>query len=160
MISAFETYISAQKTVGLHFILLGISLLLTAIIAQIIGSSALANGIKTGTLICGFMMIASGIGYRITESKLLEKQTQLFQKEEVSFQKIETERMAKVIKEYPIYQMVSIAFIIATLLFIYFIKNPYWQGISYAIIIMFVGFMIIEAFSQHSINAYFENLKN
>ncbi len=160
MLTYFETYITAQKAVGLHFILLGVGLLVVAIIAQIMGSTTLANGLKTGALVCGLMMIISGIGYRMTETKLLEKQTQLFQKEAANFQQVEIERMAKVIKDYPIYQMVSIALIIAALLLIYFTKNPYWQGIAYAVIIMFVGFMMIEAFSQYSIKAYFQALKN
>ena len=160
MLNYFETYITAQKAVGLHFILLGVGLLVIAIIAHIMGSTTLATGLKTGALICGLMMIASGIGYRMTETKLLAKQTQLFEKDAANFQQIETERMAKVIKDYPMYQIVLIALIISALLIIWFTKNPYWHGISYAAIIMFVGFMMIEAFSQYSIKAYFQALKN
>ncbi len=159
MLSYLETYITAQKAVGLHFILLGIGLLVVAIVSQIMGSTALANGIKTGALVCGLMMIVSGIGYRMTETKLLENQTQLFQKDAANFQQVETERMAKVIKDYPLYQMVSIALIIAALVLIFFTKNPYWQGIAYAVIMMFVGFMMIEDFSHYSIKAYFQALK-
>ncbi len=159
MLTYLETYITAQKAVGLHFILLGIGLLVVAIVAQIMGSTALANGIKTGVLVCGLMMIVSGIGYRMTETKLLKNQIQLFQKDAANFQQVETERMAKVIKDYPLYQMVSIALIIAALVLIFFTKNPYWQGIAYAAIMMFVGFMMIEAFSQYSIKAYFQALK-
>jgi len=160
LLSQFEIYINAQKGVGSQFILLGAALLVIAIWAHFSGGSVLANGIKTGALICGLLIIAGGFGYRSTEAGLLKKQSEVYEKSQVEFTKIETERMAKVNKDYTVYQIVFGAFIIVSLLIIFLLKNPYWHGIAFAVILLMIGVMIVEAFSHQSIKEYYQFLIN
>jgi len=158
IIQEFQAYIAAQKAVGFQFIILGVSLIVIAGISQITSESALANGLKIGALVCGILIIAGGIGYRITETNLLREQSDLHKENHVEFQHVETERMAKVKKDYPVYQVVFSIITVLSLVVILFVGNSYWQGIAFAIVILMVGVMIIEAFSQLSINSYYESL--
>ena len=160
LLQDLQAYITAQKAVANEFILLGIGLILIAGICQFIDESQLSNGLKIGALICGILILAGGFGYRYTETTLLKKQTELFHKDQTEFRQVETERMAKVKKDYPNYQLVFGGFIILSLLVIWFIKNPFWHGIAFSVIILHVVVMIIEAYSQRSINLYYQNLVN
>lgn len=160
LLAHLETYINAQKSVGTQFILIGVLLLAMAVWPHFSDVNPLTSGLKTGSLICGLLILIGGFGYRYTETTLLKKQTELFQRNQTEFMQVETERMAKVKKDYPVYQIVFGGFIILSLLLIWFVKNTYWHGIAFAILILMVGVMIVEAFSQRSINLYYESLIN
>ena len=112
LLEHFEAYISAQKGVGTQFVLIGLLLLGVAIWAHVGGSSPLTSGLKTGALVCGVLILAGGFGYRSTEANLLKTQTELFNTDQSQFREVETERMAKVKKDYPVYQMVFGGFIV------------------------------------------------
>lgn len=155
-----ETYINAQKDVATHFVLIGIGLLLIALLCHFFSNSSLGNGLKIGGIICGIFILLGGIGYRNTETKLLKTQSGLLAKDKVEFHRVESERMAKVVKDYPIYQIGFGAFIIVSLFIVWFIKIPFWNGIAFAVIILFVLVMISEAFSYKSINEYNKHLTN
>ena len=156
----FEAYISAQKNVAIQFVAIGVGLILLALLLHYFGKSSLSNGLKTGSLICGFFILVGGIAYNITENKLCQTQTILYQKSKVEFQEVETERMQKVVKGYPIYQIVGVGFIILSLMVILFVKQPFWNGVAFAVIIYWVGFLLVEAYSHQSIKVYFDFLKS
>lgn len=155
-----ENYINAQKDVAIHFILIGIGLLLIALLSHFFSNSSLGNGLKIGSIVCGIFILLGGIGYQNTETKLLKNQSELLVKDKVEFHRVESERMAKVMKDYPIYQIGFGAFIILSLLIVLLVKNPFWNGVAFAIIILFVLVMISEAFSYQSINEYNKHLTN
>ncbi|MEM6348824.1 MAG: hypothetical protein AAF927_33375 [Bacteroidota bacterium] len=152
------TYINAQKNVGTQFILIGALLLIIAGWSHFSDTSQLSSGLKIGAIICGLLILAGGIGYRSTEATLLKKQTELFQNSQTEFKQLETERMEKVKKDYPVYQIVFSVFIVAALLVVSLVKNPFWHGIAFAMMLLMIGVMIIEAYSQRSINLYYEHL--
>lgn len=156
----FETYIEAQKMVAYQFVITGIGLLVLAAICHFFGDSSLSKGLKTGALFCGLFILIGGIAYLNTEKKLLQTQTSLYQKNKIEFQQVETERMQNVIKAYPMYQYVGGTFIILSLLVVFFIKNPFWHGVAFAVLIYSVVFMLIEAYSHLSIKSYFTYLTN
>lgn len=160
LLAQFDSYIHAQKNVGTHFILIGILLLIIATWSHFSATGPLSSGLKTGAIICGLLILAGGFAYRYTETTLLNKQTELFHKNQTEFRQVEAERMEKVKKDYPVYQIVFSGFILAALLLILLVKHPYWHGIAFAVLILMVGVMIIEAFSQRSINMYYELLIN
>ena len=153
-LSYFEADIKAQKGVGNEFIAIGIVLLVVAIICHFYGESSLTNGLKIGGIVCGLLILAGGIAYKNTEIKLLTTQTELFETNPSEFKTIETERMSKVVKDYPIYQVVFAAFIVLGILVVLLVKNPFWHGIAFAVMLLFVGVMISEAFSHRSIKTY------
>ena len=160
VLQQLETYITAQKNVAFQFIMLGAFLIILELLLQFLGKSNLSSGLKIGALICGLFILVGGIAYNSTENKLLQTQTSLYQKSKVEFQQVEIQRMAKVKKDYPIYQMVFGGLIILSLLVVWFAKNPFWHGIAFSAMILFIVIMIIEAYSQRSINLYYQSLIN
>ena len=160
LMQQLEIYTMAQKSVGTQFMLIGFGLLGIATLSYFMGESALSNGLKTGALVCGLVMLVGGFGYRNFSVKTQDVQMELLQKNEVEYQQVETERMAKVVKDYPMYQIVFGAFIIIALLVIWFVKNPYWHGVAFAVMIQAAAVMLSEAFSHQSIKAYFDYLSS
>lgn len=160
LLTNLETYINAQKNVGTQFILIGILLMIVAAWSHFSDTSSLTSGLKTGSFICSLFILIGGFGYRYTENTLLKNQTELFEKNQTEFKQVEMERMVKVKKDYPIYQIVFGSFIVLSLLLIWFVKKHYWHGVAFAIILLMLCVMIVEAFSQRSINQYYESLIN
>lgn len=156
LLEAFETYTTAQKTVGLHFILIGVCLFLIAIGSHFLLSNELGNGLKIGALITGLMILAGGIGYRSFSENLFQKNANIHQQDPVQFKKVEVVRMEKVAQDYSRYQMVFGGFIIAALLVIFLVGKPFWTGVSYTVIILFIGVLISEYWSKFSIYAYLQ----
>ena len=160
MTEHLETYINAQKTIANYIMGAGIVYIVLAIMLQFIESTTIFNGLKIGLLVVGLIALASGYGYLITEKKLLQKQTELIQQNPTQFLNKEKERMTKVIRNFPIYQLVFIVIIIISLLIIFFVKNGFLQGIMFSVILYLIGNLIIEQISKTSILTYYEKLIN
>ena len=158
MLEHLETYIQAQKTVASLFMLIGGLLFLLAIAAHFAGKTDLLNGLKYGAIVCGLLILLGGLGYRATESKLLEKQTSLYQQSEQRFQQEEYQRMENVVKSYPTYQWTFAALILISLLVILFTTKPFWHGVAFAVMLLHAAVLLVEAVSHRSIMAYFNVL--
>jgi len=159
-LSQFQIYIDAQKWVGVQFMLLGAGLVIISGLALFLGNSELANGLKVGAIISGLFISISGYAYRNTEIKLLNSQTRFFNKDHVASRLTETKRMEKVLKDYPIYQIVFGAFIVIALIIILSANYSFWCGIALSIILLSTGVIIVEAHSHHSIKHYYTYLSN
>ena len=154
-----EVYINAQKTVGLQSIVFGTSFLVTAILFHVFGDSSVSNGLRTGSLIFGLILIGLGVGLRINQGGLLQKQTELYQNDKLEFQEVEHERMLKVRNANSRDQRIIVVLIVISLAIFHFVKIPFWQGVSFCFIVFLLGVMIIDVFSFHSVKAYYEQLK-
>ncbi len=160
IIQGLEAYTSAQKAVGASFIFLGVFLLLLAGLVWFFAPAGqLTNGLKMGFLISGLLIGMGGFSYLNFSADVLHNGSQLYEKGKTEFVKSENERMQKVEKGYPVYQMVFAIFITLALAVIFFVNRPFWSGISFAVIILFTGIMIVEAYSHKSIYCYAEELK-
>ena len=160
LINHLETYISAQKGVGFNAYVFGSGMLIAAILLHIYGGSQLATGLRNGTFILGILLFAMGIGLQVSQENILKEQKALYYKDPVEFKQAEIERMVKVKNNYPKGQLVMILLSSCSLVAFLIIKSPVWQGVSLSIAIFFVGNIIIEAFSNLAINAYYDQLIN
>ena len=160
IVQALETYTLAQKTVATNFICLGIGLIIFAIAVWVFAPSGqFSNGLKYGSLVCGILIMIGGFSYSNFSQKILNNGIKAEKENHVQFVEEETIRMEKVEKGFPIYQMVFGAFIAIPLLLILFINKPLLNGISFAVMILFLFQMIIEAYSYTSIAEYSKYLK-
>lgn len=159
ILQQLEIYINAQKNVAIQFIIIGVGLLLLFALLHFFSESAWLHGLKIGALICGCFILVGGVAYYNTENKLLKSSIQLYQNNTTDFQKTELERMQKVIRDYPIYQIIFSSLIVLSLLGIWLLPNPFWQGVACATVLLFVAVILVEAYSYQSIKAYVEFLK-
>ena len=160
IVQALETYSLAQKTVATNFIYLGIGLIIFAIAVWVFAPGGqLSNGLKYGSLVCGILIMIGGFSYGSFSQNILDNGIKAEKENHAQFVGEETVRMEKVEKGFPIYQMVFGAFIAIPLLLILFINKPLLNGISFAVMILFLFQLIIEAYSYTSIAEYSKYLK-
>ncbi|MBI1221510.1 MAG: hypothetical protein GC180_02805 [Bacteroidetes bacterium] len=157
---ALDTYCEAQKLFGTRMMLLGCGLMTFAVYLHFVEDGRLYDGMKITALIIGLLMVLGGAFYHSYCIRLQEKQTQLLQEDATRFKSEEVVRMAKVEKEFPIYQWVFGAILIAAVLLRLLGPSSYWHGMAYSILILMTLQMILESISKISIDAYLESLKS
>lgn len=158
LVDQLEIYIQAQKGVGLHAILFGSVFLISALFFYLYGESGLSNGIRNGAIVIGVLLFIMGFGLRISQENLLKEKKALYQQDKVEFHQTEIERMSKVKNNYPKQQIVMVILVVLLLTSFLIIKNNVWQGVILSVSVFMIGNIIIEAFSNLAIVAYYENL--
>lgn len=158
MIEQLEIYVSSQKTIANYMLAFGLIMHLLAVLIHFYASNPLFFGLKIGLVIFGLFSSIGGYGYKITEEKLLKSQTLLYQENTVGFKQKENERMAKVVKNALLIQMIFVAIIAVSLITNLFLNKAFVNGILFSLVIFLVGNMIIESVSKKSIDAYYEIL--
>lgn len=160
MIEQLEIYLNAQKTIASYMLAFGLILVLLAVLLHFAGSHSLFYGLKIGCLILGLFSMVSGYSYRLTEGKLLKKQTDLYRENPAQFHQMEKKRMEKVVKNFPVIRLVFIVLISTLLIVILLSKNSFVNGLLFSLIILLIGNTIIETVSKKSIDLYYEQLSN
>ena len=160
MLEQLEIYIDAQKTIANYMLAFGFIMLLLAILIHFLGSDALLLGLKIGLVVFGLFSSVGGYGYKMTEEKLLKSQTLLYQVNTEEFHQKEKERMEKVVKYFPLIQIVFVTIVIISLVTNLFLDKAIIKGILFSIVVFSVGNMIIESVSKKSVDTYFEKLSN
>ncbi|KXX66634.1 hypothetical protein [Flammeovirga sp. SJP92] len=160
ILQSLEAYTSAQKWVGINFIILGaILLVLAGIISFFVTKTPLASGMKWGSLVTGILIIIGGISYGNFNNKIQIEGKALYEKDSTEFIQTEHERMEKVDQGFLTYQLVFATFAVGAFAVILFFNAPFIKGIAFAVAILFTGLLIIEGFSHPSIQAYTEDLR-
>ncbi|MEM6344120.1 MAG: hypothetical protein AAF927_09580 [Bacteroidota bacterium] len=160
LLNQLEIYINAQKGVGFNAFVFSAGMIVSAVLLHLNGTSQLAQGLRNGTFVIGIVLIAMGIGLRISQENIKKERQALYQQDEVEFKKVEIERMTKVKNNYPKAQAIMAGLVVISLITFLLVKSPLWQGISLSFTVFFVGNIIMEAFSYLSIISYFQSLTN
>lgn len=161
IINHFEVYIAAQKATGMHFVFFGTSLLLAAILLHFSQLNPITHGLKNGFFVISILLLGSGVGFIMSQNKLLETKIETYQSNEQEFKQQEIERMQQVNKSVPnIILGLGITLIILILALMFFIPQPFWKGISFSVLIYLLGLFILESISFLSVKKYLELLLN
>jgi len=160
IIESLDAYIASQKAVAIQFLILGACFLVIAgLLWQFDAGSKLLQGLKTGCLVWSLLILAGGGAYYNFCNKLHAQQTQAHEADQAQFLATEHQRIAKVVKDFPLYQMVFAAFIVVALVVILFVNKAFFSGIAFATLLLFSVLMLIEAHSKTSIDAHFAQLE-
>jgi hypothetical protein len=161
IIKQFEIYIAAQKATGMQFVIFGTVLLAAAILLHFSQLNPITQGLRNGFFVISILLLASGVGFTINQNKLLKAKTETYQSNPLEFEKQELVRMQEVNKSVPkIILGLSILIILILLAFMFFIKAPLWQGVTFSILIYLLGLLIFESISYVSVKNYLQSLLN
>ena len=159
IIKHFEVYIAAQKATGIQFVVFGGLLLISAILLHFSQLNPITQGVRNGFFVISILLLASGIGFTMNQNKLLKTET--YQSNQLEFKQQEVDRMQQVNKSVPnIILGLCIALIILTLALMFFIHQPFWKGVTFSVLIYFLGLLILESLSYLSVKNYLESLLN
>jgi energy-coupling factor transporter transmembrane protein EcfT len=158
MLDQLELYVQAQRTIAHYMMGFGVILVLLAVLCHLTNANALFNGLKIGCLLFGVFSFVSGYAYQVTEEKLLDRQSKLYEQNPAEFLSLEKARMQKVVQGFARIQLVFGAIILLSLLVIFTIEHAFVSGLAFALILLLLGNMVIERVSKSSIDAYYEKL--
>ncbi len=155
-----QQYTTSQKWAGTNFIILGIVLLVLFLVIMYLGPrSDLSNGLKWTSLVAGLLMVINGFVYRNFCDTVYKNGSMVYERDYQEFVTSEFERMSKVDSGFIYYQLFGGTMILASIIIIVFIDNQILKGVAFGLSILFIGFLLVEAYSHQSISEYFKNLK-
>jgi hypothetical protein len=161
IIKHFEIYIAAQKATGIQFTVFGGLLLISAILLHFSQLNPITQGLRNGFFVISILLLGSGIGFIMSQNKLLETKMETYQSDQKAFEQQEVERMQQVNKSVPtIILSLSIILILAILALMFFISQPLWKGVTFSVLIYLLGLLILESISYLSVKNYYESLLN
>lgn len=161
IIKHFEIYIAAQKATGMHITIFGVLLLLAAILLHFSQLNPITQGLRNGFFVISILLLVSGIGFMMNQNNLLKTKTETYQSNQLEFKQQEVERMQQVNKSVPnIIFGLCIALIAIILTLMFFIHQPFWRGVTFTVLIYFLGLLILESISYLSVKKYLESLLN
>ena len=91
LIRNLETYIAAQKGVGVNAFVFSIGMMATAMLLHFYASSSLALGIRNGTFVIGLLLMLMGVGLRFSQEKILQEKKALYETDQVECKRSEIE---------------------------------------------------------------------
>lgn len=161
IIKHFEVYIAAQKATGIQFTVFGGLLLISSILLYFSQLNPITQGLRNGFFVISILLMASGIGFIINQTKLLETKMEIYQSDQKEFKKQEVERMQQVNKSVPtIILSLSIILVLVILASIFFSSQPLWKGVTFSVLTYLLGLLILESISYISVKSYLESLLN
>ena len=161
IIESLSLYTSSQKSVAIGFIVAGGFLLLasTYLMFQSALSGPLWQGFKISALIFGLLIAAGGFGYLKFCDKTQTTLVAMYESNQDDMMTFEQQRMQKVVKDFPIYQ-ISFAVIVVIALLIIIFASDFWIGVAFPVAILFISILLIEAHSRTSIVKHFEYIES
>ena len=161
IIHHFNSYIAAQKATGMHVAIFGSILLVASILLHFSQLNPITQGLRNSFFVLSILLLLSSAGFIMSQQKLMTSKTEVYQTNPQEFKQQEIERMEKVNKSVPTIVLgLSIAILLLVLALIFFIKEPFWRGITFGVIIYFLGLTITESISHLSVKRYLEILLN
>ena len=161
IIKHFEVYIAAQKATGIQFAVFGALLLIAAILLHFSQLNPITQGLRNGFFVISILLLGSGIGFIMSQNKLLKTKTETYQSDQKAFEQQEVERMQEVNKSVPkIILSLSIVLILVILALMFFISQLLWKGATFSVLIYLLGLLILESISYLSVKYYLESLLN
>ena len=149
---SLTTYALSQKYVATAFLVLGGVLFASSVaVHRLSDPSPFLQGFKVGALVCGVLIALGGAGYMVSNNMTHDRLAVAYESNPNEFVGAEQERMAKVVQDFPIYQYVGAAMILAALAIIVFANRPYWSGVAFSVAFLCLGFMFVEFISHASI---------
>uniref|UniRef100_UPI004049AC96 hypothetical protein n=1 Tax=Fulvivirga sp. TaxID=1931237 RepID=UPI004049AC96 len=161
IIKHFEVYINAQKATGTQVAIFGILLLGVGVLLHFSQLNPITQGLRNGFFVISIILFASAAGFIMSQNKLLKTKTETYQSNQLEFKHQEVVRMQQVNKNVPNTILgMCITLIIIILALIFFIHQPFWRGVSFSVLIYFLGLLILESISYLSVKNYLESLLN
>ncbi|TNF41673.1 MAG: hypothetical protein EP311_06725 [Cytophagales bacterium] len=161
LIKHFEVYIAAQKATGIQFVVFGSLLLIAAVFLHFSQINPITQGLRNGFFVISILLLVSGVGFIMNQSKLLETKIKTYQSNKQEFKQQEIERMEGVNNSVPtIVKGLSAALIVVLLIFIFISIQPLWKGVIFSVLIYLLGLLILESISYLSVKTYLESLLN
>jgi uncharacterized membrane protein len=157
-----EAYFNAEKSATLLFIIIGVAAIVLAAISFFVLKTNFYKGLAIPLLLLG--IVEAAIGYTVYSRTDRQRQDIVYKMDldPYSLQQKEIPRMQKVVKNFTIYRVAELVFLIAGLfLFLYYRKNEQhqlWAGVGIALAIQAIILFAADTMAEKRAKTYFTGL--
>ncbi len=144
-----KTYLSAEKSESLLFMMMGLMAIAFSAYALIKWSDAFYKGLAIPFIAIGLIQVVVGSSVYFRTNKQLAALEQLYQRSQTEFKLQETPRMEVVMKNFSVYKKVEIAFVVIGLLLILFASTqPFWLGVGVGMLLQGAIMLSLDIFAE------------
>jgi len=138
----------------------GIFLLFVALLFYHYGYISTAKALFIPFLTISLFFTAVGIGGVYSNSKKVDLVEEIYHQDQYEFIKNEIKRVEGFQYLYPMSLAISLVCFIVAIFLLYFVENVHFRAIAIALIVFGSAFALIDYFSKHRANIYYQELLN
>ncbi|MBI3219530.1 MAG: hypothetical protein HYZ44_08465 [Bacteroidetes bacterium] len=156
-----KTYFTAEKNESLIFILFGILTIGFSVYALVKWGDSFYRGFGIPAILIGIiqMVVGSTVYFR-TDKQIIQVGTQ-YQQDKAAFKKAEGPRMETVMKNFSIYKVAEVAFVVVGLLLIFFAKSQeFWLGIGVGMLLQGALMLTADIFAERRGREYIHSIES
>lgn len=152
-----KTYFTAEKNESLIFILFGVLTIGFSVYALIKWGDSFYRGFAIPAILIGIIQIVVGSTvYLRTDQQIIQVET-LYRQDKSVFKSTEGPRMDTVMKNFLIYKMVEVAFVVIGLLLILFAASKeFWLGIGVGMLLQGALMLTADIFAERRGKEYIQ----
>ena len=152
-----KTYFTAEKNESLIFILFGVLTIGFSVYALVKWGDSFYRGFAIPAILIGIIQIVVGSTvYFRTDQQIIQIET-LYRQDKAAFKSTEGPRMDTVMKNFSIYKVVEIAFVIIGLLLIFVAASKeFWLGIGVGMLLQGALMLTADVFAERRRKEYIQ----
>lgn len=152
-----KTYFTAEKNESLIFILFGVLTIGFSVYALVKWGDSFYQGFAIPAILIGIIQIVVGSTvYFRTDQQIIQVET-LYQQDQAAFKNAEVPRMNTVMKNFSIYKMVEVAFVVIGLLLIFLAPSKeFWLGIGVGMLLQGAFMLTADIFAERRGTEYIQ----
>lgn len=152
-----KTYFTAEKNESLIFILFGVLTIGFSVYSLLKWGDSFYRGFAIPAILIGIIQIVVGSTvYFRTDQQIIQVET-LYQQDQAAFKNAEVPRMNTVMKNFSIYKIVEVAFVIIGLLLIFFATSKeFWLGIGVGMLLQGALMLTADVFAERRGKEYIQ----
>ncbi len=152
-----KTYFTAEKNESLIFILFGVLTIGFSVYSLLKWGDSFYRGFAIPAILIGIIQIIVGSTvYFRTDQQIIQVET-LYQQDQAAFKNAEVPRMNTVMKNFSIYKMVEVAFVVIGMLLIF--SSPgkeFWLGIGVGMLLQGALMLTADIFAERRGTEYIQ----
>lgn len=155
-----KTYFTAEKNESLIFILFGVLTIGFSVYALVKWGDSFYRGFAIPAILIGIIQIVVGSTvYLRTDQQILKVETS-YQQDKSTFKSTEGPRMDSVMKNFSMYKIVEVAFVVIGLLLIFFATSKeFWLGIGVGMLLQGALMLTADVFAERRGKEYIQAIE-
>lgn len=154
-----KNYFTAEKNESLFFIAIGILTIAFSVYAMVKWGESFYKGFTLPVVLVGLIQITVGATvYFRTDRQLLELE-QLYTNNKPEFIRTEVPRMETVMKNFHVYKLIEVAFVLIGLVLIFTMQQKeFWLGIGVGMLLQGALMLTADIFAERRGTEYIQNI--
>ncbi len=155
-----KTYFTAEKNESLIFLAFGIVTIAFSVYALVRWGDSFYKGFAVPVILIGIIQLVVGGSVYIRTDKQVAALEKLYQQNPAAFAEAETPRMETVMKNFAMYKIVEVAFVVIGLLLIFLASSKeFWLGVGVGMLLQGALMLTADIFAERRGKEYIHAIR-